>query len=281
MSVIKVDQLEALDEGVRKEVKDLLVLGDKIEIEGSISDLQFEVEGNTSDIADLQRVTKSVLEFGAVGDGVADDTLAIQAAVDSFDTLGGELIFPTGVYKVTSTVNIIDKPLMLRGLGSSASIILGDLASPFYIDISALPDKERMSIVDLGFETTSNGTLNAVVFQGKPGSSLGAQLTVRYCSFTGRANNQSWRQGLVLRDAKFSEISSNFFRGNTSDVTVQRACITMDESTDVKVHNNYFYWAAIGVEITGFSEGIDISGSHFAPVDIGVTHQGTGNLCGS
>jgi hypothetical protein len=44
----------------------------------------------------------SVTDFGAVGDGVTDDTAAIQAAVN----VGGEIIFPTGVYVIGSTVNI-------------------------------------------------------------------------------------------------------------------------------------------------------------------------------
>ena len=46
----------------------------------------------------------SVLDFGAVGDGVTDDTAAIQAAIDYASTLGAELYFPTGVYKHTSTL---------------------------------------------------------------------------------------------------------------------------------------------------------------------------------
>lgn len=43
-------------------------------------------------------VRASVKDFGAVGDGVADDTAAIQAALDA----GGEVYFPAGRYKVTS-----------------------------------------------------------------------------------------------------------------------------------------------------------------------------------
>jgi hypothetical protein len=42
--------------------------------------------------------------FGAAGDGVTDDTTAIQAAVDA--VTAGVLYFPRGVYLVTSTINI-------------------------------------------------------------------------------------------------------------------------------------------------------------------------------
>ena len=45
----------------------------------------------------------NVMDFGAVGDGVTDDTAAIQACFDSL--AGGEyVVFPEGTYSVTSTV---------------------------------------------------------------------------------------------------------------------------------------------------------------------------------
>lgn len=43
----------------------------------------------------------SVKDFGAVGDGVTDDTVAIQAALDA----GGLVYFPAGRYKVTAQLN--------------------------------------------------------------------------------------------------------------------------------------------------------------------------------
>lgn len=51
----------------------------------------------------------SVKDFGAVGDGVTDDTAAIQLAIDYLISRGGgSLYFPdtTSFYKVTSTLNI-------------------------------------------------------------------------------------------------------------------------------------------------------------------------------
>lgn len=51
------------------------------------------------------RDTVSVFDFGATGDGVTDDTAAIQDAIDSIST-GGRLHFPSGTY-VINTGNFI------------------------------------------------------------------------------------------------------------------------------------------------------------------------------
>lgn len=49
----------------------------------------------------------SVKDFGAIGDGIADDTAAIQAAIDAVSTDGGGVLFlPIGVYKLTSTITL-------------------------------------------------------------------------------------------------------------------------------------------------------------------------------
>jgi len=59
----------------------------------------------------------NVTDFGAVGDGVADDTAAIQAAVDSM-TEGGQIFFPPGKYKLTDEITLPSVgALTLQGSG--------------------------------------------------------------------------------------------------------------------------------------------------------------------
>jgi hypothetical protein len=52
------------------------------------------------------RQNVSVMDFGAVGDGVADDTAEIQAAINSIGGSGGVVYFPTGRYKISSSLVI-------------------------------------------------------------------------------------------------------------------------------------------------------------------------------
>lgn len=56
-----------------------------------------EIDESLSKIEVLTESFTTPQMFGAVGDGVTDDTAAIQAALDN----GGLIYFPAGVYKTT------------------------------------------------------------------------------------------------------------------------------------------------------------------------------------
>ena len=78
--------------------------------------------------------TANVLLFGAKGDGVTDDTVAIQNTINSLST-GGEVWFPPGNYKISntltvgngngSTINSTIHDITLRGLAGWGGFIGG------------------------------------------------------------------------------------------------------------------------------------------------------------
>jgi hypothetical protein len=81
----------------------------------------------------------SVKDFGAVGDGVADDTVEINAALAS----GAKMVhFPAGTYKVSATLNV-PVNVSIVGDGPNASIIDGssatyaNLTSGYHINVAA------------------------------------------------------------------------------------------------------------------------------------------------
>lgn len=66
-------------------------------------------------------VVANVRDFGAVGDGVADDTKAFQEAIRA--TASGAILVPAGRYLITDFVTI-DKPnLVLRGEGRDRTVL--------------------------------------------------------------------------------------------------------------------------------------------------------------
>lgn len=74
----------------------------------------------------------SVKDFGAKGDGITDDTAAIQAALD----VGGVVEIPAGRYVVSSTLTISQEGTQLRGADDTVkwfagSLVVFDVAESF------------------------------------------------------------------------------------------------------------------------------------------------------
>jgi uncharacterized protein (TIGR03437 family) len=62
----------------------------------------------------------SVMSYGAKGDGVTDDTVAIQATIDGVGAYGA-VYFPRGTYRVTAGLRVTKDRVALRGAGKYAS----------------------------------------------------------------------------------------------------------------------------------------------------------------
>lgn len=86
-------------------------------------------------VDDKLRDVVSVKDFGAVGDGITDDTSKIQAAIDSLSS-GGVVYFPPGQYRIARNIGVNDR----WGLKVTQSniILRGDQATlrRFNTDIS-------------------------------------------------------------------------------------------------------------------------------------------------
>lgn len=63
----------------------------------------------------------SVKDFGAAGDGVADDSIAVQRAYDNLKQTGGTLFFPRGTYRLT--LQLTSRNVHLMGEGRGATLL--------------------------------------------------------------------------------------------------------------------------------------------------------------
>lgn len=81
--------------------------------------------------------------YGAIGNGTADDTVAIQAAMNAITTTGGVVYFPPGSYKITAGLTwTASTPLVLAGAstkglgaGSGGSAIMMNFAPGHAVDV--------------------------------------------------------------------------------------------------------------------------------------------------
>jgi hypothetical protein len=67
----------------------------------------------------------NVKSFGATGNGVTDDTVAIQSAINSAGTAGGIMFFPPGTYLYSALTVNADVSLLGSGAGASTLLCSG------------------------------------------------------------------------------------------------------------------------------------------------------------
>lgn len=80
--------------------------------------------------AALAQTAFNVMDYGALGDGLADDTIAIQATFTAIaDAGGGVAFFPPGTYLTSSQVTISGDSTVMRGSGASTIIQAKDNAN--------------------------------------------------------------------------------------------------------------------------------------------------------
>lgn len=125
----------------------------------------------------------NVLDFGAVGDGVTDDTDAIQNAINT----GQNLYFPSGEYLCNVTISEFFE---WQGAGMTNSVLKPYNSSlPVVTNLYQEPDWRATSISDIGFESTSALTGIGFSYGDPAGYTAGQELIGRVifnrCSFKG------------------------------------------------------------------------------------------------
>ncbi len=137
--------------------------------------------------------------FGAIGDGKADDTEAVQAAV----AMGGTVFFPEGTYLVSETI-VIPEYVHLEGVGKSESVIKY-IGSEFLFDV-------RTSY-------TNNAVIENLLFIGGAASFL-------------KCSRGKWGGKVIVRNAKVDGFSNEIFHFESCFNPIVENCLI---SSDGKI----------------------------------------------
>jgi hypothetical protein len=146
-----------------------------------------------------------VRDFGAVGDGVTDDTASIQAAVDSLPVTGGTVVFPNGGWWVVLGTIRLDRPISVVGcgIGNKTNLIKLSTNTSFF-DISA--EGVHLSGLSLtGPGKSTAGNIYAVVT-----SSAAVRLKITDVQISEVNNGVALASNLfTIKDVEIRDISPN------------------------------------------------------------------------
>jgi hypothetical protein len=196
----------------------------------------------------------SVKDFGAVGDGVTDDTVAIQAAIDasgnwSSVTFAKTLYIPSGVYKTTATllvrpyVNIVGdsmgkttiKPTISSGPALSSDATTG--AAEAYLQRFSNFAIDGTNVTGTGygwlFKTNKNSVIEQIRFVNFTGSASPA-VSIEGACYGLSFNDCVWE----TNQAHLQVIATNAATGNFSTTIYFTAC-RFDETTQNATNGIY------------------------------------------
>ncbi|MFE0976902.1 right-handed parallel beta-helix repeat-containing protein [Streptomyces rochei] len=200
--------------------------------------------------------------YGALGDGIANDTPAIQAAIDAAG-YGGVVYFPKGVYKVSQP---LDLPRGVTLLGSHSNLMVGPgmigdewpcylQAAPTFttgamINIigeddgehPAINGEQRISNLMLDGSKVPTGGLDGIYAKGNVQNVVLRDVCVRYMPnngiiTAGNASDEwpySWRLHSVMVDN--CHVNGMVFERNT-DITLEDCQVIGCWSTGFKLTN--------------------------------------------
>lgn len=109
----------------------------------------------------------NVKDFGAKGDGVTDDTISIQNAINYIKTLGGTLYFPRGKYLITSNLifNGLNKCLTVLGDSRESILVWNGSSNCVIFDFTSISNDE----LKISFENlkciNNNNSSNLTLFK--------------------------------------------------------------------------------------------------------------------
>jgi len=160
---------------------------------------------------ELEAIWFNVKRFGAIGDGLHDDTLNIQAALNATAAAGGGTVYlPPGTYVVSSALLLTASGVSVVGAGRTTTIIKNTSAGGDCLSVSG----SDVAIDSIGISATGSTGAGIVL------AASVARLTFTTFSVTGHRKGISGSAG--------SNVDCLFFNGLiTTDLNINGSCISL------------------------------------------------------
>lgn len=163
----------------------------------------------------------NVLDYGAVGNGIADDTAAIQAAINAAKLVGAQVWLPPGDYKITNSLNVYENVSLI---GSNNKLPRNTkkgtriLQSADQHCIVVANNEPNWSIRGIEFKFTGVTSTKAAIYVSLSNSFVLSDLTFWDFEY-GYLSNNSW--SVTITNVTAIGCRYSFYNGTPGDNTAE------------------------------------------------------------
>ena len=229
----------------------------------SLDEINFLQAGTGAVQRDAQskmRDIVSVKDFGAVGDGVTDDTAAIQAAIDAFSATVGTVILPPGDYKLTATVTkSANQNFTLRGSGNGVTRLI--CTGTHGLQFTPTSQNIRLSLSDFDLVADKAAAGRALDIQyPAPTGLVTPQVRIENIDVYGSSNSNYFDRGVSLLNASICFIENCLINGQGGNPTTIPSAygIYLEGTFDVNIKNCRLTFWQSAVYVYDYAEGVSL-----------------------
>lgn len=182
------------------------------------------------------QTTANVLSFGAIGNGLSDDTEAIKAAIASHSDI---VFFPVGTYRITSTL-VIPPETILAGEGSGLSVLQFTYGTPFGTDV-IVTLQSRTTLRDLSFVHLAGGFF----FLATNADSL----VVEGCEF--KRPDPNFGSLFKLQGGSKARILRSRFESGEELLPLTNSCLALASDDTLFLYDSHLEAGGYGISVIG------------------------------
>lgn len=184
----------------------------------------------------IDSIPINVRDYGAAGDGVANDTTAIQAAVDAAAATNSAVYFPPGTYS-TNAITLHPK-VFLQGAGKEATWIQARAGSQILFGYTVTSYVTGFTFRDMTINSNGFSGVTSIKIDGTNGTLRCSGVLIENVTFWGTASTAVWLlycAGTYIRNCIAELAIDGFVIDNCADTNITDTFAILGTGTGFKV----------------------------------------------